>query len=835
MSYTPKKFYYKVYTSAGVYITTWSSDVTNEPAFRMILNSGQSEMKIRLARTFGSYGEDSDVKFNNEVRVYIVDKEAPNGLLIYSGYISDYQPSLDNSDEYVEITTLGYVVELENTVFINTDGNTAKVYLSQDPKDIIADILTLYAGKVTAGSMDATGVSRDYTFNNITNQQAIDKARELCPAGWWWYVDEQKHLNLHAKSVTATHTFIVGKHLTKIEGFKTVRDLKNAVRFIGGVPSGGAQLYKVYTDPTSIGLYGRKEYVMIDTRVITTATADAMVQAYLDTNKNPFVRATVDILDSNGDDQALGYDIDSIKPGDTCKVIDPKFPAGAQTYALNQVMIIQSVQYDYDKVTLELSIRPPWVAKRIQDIYKDLNRSVLSDVPVYPSNAVGVTLGDLFGNVTYGDVSQPNSLSVLKGKVNVYDNAGVQTIQAGRIQTAGVDFVVIGTNNIVGTINASVEGITISAAKISISGSTTFTSGYDPSQKISDSTYGVGGKYASAASGARVLIFPDANTGIQVIDNASNDVFKCIVGGTDVGDVIIGNFASNQGAKYDKSASTFVVRGSLNADDISAGTLTGRIVRTSAGTTRIELNSTDNSLYSYLGGYLRVELAEDYLIFYNATFSGISGGLAAVDTDVFAIRSGADIYFTFNRTGAGTGDFSPYFGETLNLGTTSIRWQHLFLSGDVDMGADGYIKRAGTSYVRLTSTYFDMYKGIGIFNSASDLTNYKGGFFFSTSSGRFRGNDTGGSSWRDICFYDERNAASPIPTFTSGLEQLKKIKTPVMLEKEGLAFDTDAFPKEFQMEIGANKEIHTNLLPVIGMLIKGQQELLERIEKLEQK
>jgi hypothetical protein len=411
----------------GNYLNTWSNDVVNEPSFKMILNSGQSELKIRLAREAGDYGEDEDVKFNNEVDCYIVDNEAPNGLLIYSGYISDYQPSLDASDEYIEITALGYVTELENTTFIDTNGNTAKVYSGEDPKNIISDILTLYNGnpsygKVIAGSMDATGFVRDYTFNNTSNQQAIDKTRELCPSGWWWYVDEQKKLNLHAKSSIAKHTFIVGRHITKMDGFKTMRDLKNAVRFIGGVASGESQFYKVYDKNTTVpnlsylssseSSYGRREYVMVDTRVIDEDTADAMATAYLETYYEPAIRATIDILDNNGDNQNIGYDIESIKPGDTCRIIDPKFQAGSQSYALNKVMIIQTVQYDFDKVTLELSVRPPWVAKRIQDIYRDLNKSVLSQTPPAPSGVEAIDVQQ-FGNATYGTQEQPNILTAI--------------------------------------------------------------------------------------------------------------------------------------------------------------------------------------------------------------------------------------------------------------------------------------------------------------------------------------------------------------------------------------------------------------------------------------
>lgn len=436
MSFTSKKFYHKIYTSAGVYITTWSTEVMNESSFKMIMNSGQGEMKIQLAREIKSYGEDFDVKFNNEVRTYIVDKEAPNGVLLYSGYISDYQPMVDEASEYVEVTVLGFVVELENTILVDGNGNTAKVYVGTDPSTMIASILSLYnamGGKVTAGVIDATGVVRDYNFNNLTNQQAIDKVREISPTGWYWFVGSDKKLDFHLKSATADHTFFIGKHLTKIEAFKTMRDLKNVVRFIGGVPAGSVQLYKKYEESVSIGNYGRKEYVMIDQRVISEITADAMANGFLAANKDPFVRAIVTILDSNGDDQNFGYDIESIKPGDTCKIIDPKAPAGSQTYALNQVMVIQTVQYDYDTVTLELSIRPPWVAKRIQDIYRDLNKNILADVPAYPEDAIGGAFPNIFGNITVGDPSQPNKITVVEGAMDIYDQAGKKTVDLGVI------------------------------------------------------------------------------------------------------------------------------------------------------------------------------------------------------------------------------------------------------------------------------------------------------------------------------------------------------------------------------------------------------------------
>jgi len=104
----------------------------------------------------------------------------------------------------------------------------------------------------------------------------------------------------------------------------------------------------------------------------------------------------------------------------------------------------------------------------------------------------------------------------------------------------------------------------------------------------------LGGAYNSAGSGARVRIFPDANTGIVAIDDAAGEVFKVLVGGTDVGDVIIGDFSGNKGVKWDKSAATFTVRGILHAPDISVGGTVG--VAINLGTTNVALDGANKRI-----------------------------------------------------------------------------------------------------------------------------------------------------------------------------------------------------------------------------------------------
>ena len=166
------------------------------------------------------------------------------------------------------------------------------------------------------------------------------------------------------------------------------------------------------------------------------------------------------------------------------------------------------------------------------------------------------------------NTDQTNTVDLSNGINSGNSNAIIssQSIDGSRIISDSItvrqlNFVPTTNANIIATINASAEGITIAADNISIGGTTTFGAGYDPTTRL----LATGGSYASAASGARVLIFPDANTGIQITDG-TNDVFKVLVGGADVGDVTIGNYSGGQGILYDKSV------GTINYKNIKIGT-----------------------------------------------------------------------------------------------------------------------------------------------------------------------------------------------------------------------------------------------------------------------
>jgi len=205
-------------------------------------------------------------------------------------------------------------------------------------------------------------------------------------------------------------------------------------------------------------------------------------------------------------------------------------------------------------------------------VYLDTAVSItLLQTTTTPTTAIG-TGKTLLAIVTKGATPVINcAIDVIWSKGTVIDGGKITT---GSISLSQLNFVPLSssglTTAIVATINASAEGIVISGGKVEISGSTTFSAGYDPTTKVASA----GGNYASAPTGARVLIFPSANIGMQVIDDIGGNVLEIMVGGTTVGDIIVGDYSGGHGMLWDKSASRLYIKGNLTAGDMSGVDIT---------------------------------------------------------------------------------------------------------------------------------------------------------------------------------------------------------------------------------------------------------------------
>jgi hypothetical protein len=309
---------------------------------------------------------------------------------MYAGYVA-----VDNSS--ASVTTQAANPQIYMEIWENK-GSTTVAYNSQDPSDILRSIIDNYQEQggnlIYDGSIADTGTTVSYTFKAVTTFDALKKCLELAPANWFFYIDQAENkIYFKEKSTTPDHTFVIGKHFSKLTYEKRTDDIVNVIYFTGG-DLGGYNLFKVYIDQASIDLYGRKLLTYSDNRVTLIATADTIAQAILEEKANPEVRVPLEVLQN--------YPIDTIKPGDVVRIRNSKSrPAeislwdvgywdemywdynifNPATYELQ----IARFSRDGDSVRATLSTVPPDVNKRVEDINRNLEKQQTVNNPDKPS------------------------------------------------------------------------------------------------------------------------------------------------------------------------------------------------------------------------------------------------------------------------------------------------------------------------------------------------------------------------------------------------------------------------------------------------------------------
>lgn len=407
MSFRNKRYLYKVYDSSGNYLATWD-DVVDDPQFNVVINGGADVVVTRLARNVLSFGEGDDVNFNNKVEIYCFDDDDPTGILIFSGYIAEYTPTLEGKNEYLEVQIYSYYAELNRYMYEdNATGATEIAHSSVSPADIFQDVFDEFTAAggtpdYSVSSVDDPGTSVTYTYNTATCKEALNKVIELCPLGWYYRIDPDNIAYLQDSDIggtTSDHIFNIGRDVVLLEPQKRVNSLVNKIYFRGG-EVGGSPFYKKYTRSGSISTYGTYAEKLIDQRVTVEATADTMADSLLDALEAPEIRTRIIVIDNNGSDDGLGYDIESIKVGQTAKVQGfttqdytrwdiAEWDVDVWDYSVVNITAIpqqiQRITYKATHIELELSNRLPDINKRIEDINRNLVDSITLDNPTTPT------------------------------------------------------------------------------------------------------------------------------------------------------------------------------------------------------------------------------------------------------------------------------------------------------------------------------------------------------------------------------------------------------------------------------------------------------------------
>ena len=383
-----KTIFYNIYSPDGTLVEKDWSDASFVQ-FSKKINGGFGECIISLAREFGDFGEGVDVRLNNRVEIFVYDKDIIStgdditGKRIYIGYISSYEPWVSaDGKQGVSVTLLGYHTKfavdiLKNTLQTKlytkaTVGLTTVVgdIAAADGGDIMKAILERYKEESSnvmmhynGGDVDATSSNIEYTFDAETYLNAIERVRQMSPAGWYWFIDTDNFFHFKAKPTTITHTFYWQQQFNEIKVSKNMERMINTVLLDDGTT---ATNYREYNNAASQGEFGRRVLQKSEKYYGDTGTMDEEAANIIDTMNEPDIEVRLTLLDNNKNE--YGYDIESIEVGDTVKI------EGFEDSIFEEGMVIKEFTYRIDR--MDLVIQPVKIGifdkvmaiKRQQDI-----------------------------------------------------------------------------------------------------------------------------------------------------------------------------------------------------------------------------------------------------------------------------------------------------------------------------------------------------------------------------------------------------------------------------------------------------------------------------------
>lgn len=412
----------KVYNPLGVFLDVWrdcpllgwqgSSSGATAPKFAV--NTITSQVTVTLPRRWDNYDEAGDYRgrgtigAGNVVQFWVMDNSTlPTGKLVFQGYIDAYEPSIDDADhETVQVTLTPSDTTLGDVKFIGTQqfGTAGAPGTYVDPvtmfdwpfNNINAITNQPYTYPLTLNSDNPTTSSTVFQlqFHNQTPAEWFEAVRTVAPQNWFWRTNIAvlganpiwdtavwdtdrwaagtgfiaQSVTFQLASTTPKHTFIVGKHINQPQYQKDYTVLKNDIYVKGTAITARAT-------SADVSIYGQRTLVIVEPRIIDQNTANRYATAVLAEQDVVNYRSTITVVDSRGDTTGLGYDIETITQGDTCRISNPYFNAAntlwdgalwdtavwdfSSTAQINQTVVIASMTYQFDNVVLELSILQP--------------------------------------------------------------------------------------------------------------------------------------------------------------------------------------------------------------------------------------------------------------------------------------------------------------------------------------------------------------------------------------------------------------------------------------------------------------------------------------------
>ncbi len=200
--------------------------------------------------------------------------------------------------------------------FVTASGipTTTTTYSTDDPvSEMMHGILLDYnarGGMITERDFVATGLSLTYIFNSLTIFDSLRKVLEMCPTGYYSYIDlGTAEMDIAPVSVVPDYTVVKGRHINELTIGLSIEQVKNYLLLSGG-PTAGVNLFRDYADNESISNYGLRTGTKSDNRITQSATADAIGSSFIEENSEETQETSLTVLNTV-------IDISLLTPGKT--------------------------------------------------------------------------------------------------------------------------------------------------------------------------------------------------------------------------------------------------------------------------------------------------------------------------------------------------------------------------------------------------------------------------------------------------------------------------------------------------------------------------------------
>jgi len=348
------------------------------------INSGLGEFVFDVERTLNDWTTLGNLEQGKIIELEVNDTDTNGSYVrVYSGYISRINFLQSPTKKSVTVTCLGFVSRLGSDIYKN-GVTTSITETTEEPATIFKNIIDRLRDSAdgnipflnyTPSSLQDTNQSVSLKFESNTYLEALNRVLDLSPANWFWKLDQDNIFNFSQKPEVADHNFSMG-HIETLQIDYSMEQVINGV-----LTWDNDTVYRYVSNLDSQALYGRR----IQKETMPSATGidamDKQAQSILGEKANPRSSIVIVLADNNEFEKfgnLAGYDIESVKPGQTCRVVGIDELSGS---FLSKNMLIRKVTYYPTSAILEVDIDREGIDDLLVNFKRDTEQVEKDGIP----------------------------------------------------------------------------------------------------------------------------------------------------------------------------------------------------------------------------------------------------------------------------------------------------------------------------------------------------------------------------------------------------------------------------------------------------------------------